>query len=543
MRKSRQGYFGAHWHWCHVPSKQVPGLVLKVRMRFVATLLVLLGTACSDDTSDEADSGSRADSAVVDGGSDGSDAGGDDARVSDSSADAPDAPGTTVAVSHEREMRGVWIATVSNINWPSSRGLSAAAQQAELDALFSRTEELGFNAVFFQVRAEADAFYASELEPWSRYLSGTQGVDPGYDPLAYAIGAAHERGLELHAWLNPYRAAANRTAPTDASHVSNTLSGSVANYGNFQWLDPGNAAAEAHTLAVVRDVLSRYDIDGLHFDDYFYPYPNEDDFPDGASYAAYQGDGGDLDCGDWRRDNVNRMVRRVSEVVAEVAPNVRFGISPFGIYRPGIPEGITGLDQYAAIYADPPVWINEGWVDYLAPQLYWPSTQTRQAYEPLTEWWGALAQAGRSVWAGNYLSQLGSSDAWDVDEIREQVRITRDSAMDGNIMFQIAPLMENRMGVADLFGDALYAAPALSPPNAGPAEDVAAPSVIAGASVSLTHPGPLRAYAVYRDDGDGFVLTRVLPRDTSSVDLEPGRYAISAVSVRGYESRGQLIEL
>lgn len=512
-------------------------------------VLAVLGMACSPSGPSRDDVGAPEDAAARDGATEDG-AARDVARDTQDDVDEVedamipvDAPDTTTAVSHTREMRGVWIATVSNINWPSSRGLSAAAQQAELDAMMTTAAELGFNAVFFQVRAEADAFYASELEPWSRYITGTQGQDPGYDPLSYAVDAAHERGLELHAWLNPYRAAANRTQPTDPSHVSNSLAGSVRDYGNFQWLDPGDAAAEEHTLAVVRDVVSRYDIDGLHFDDYFYPYPNDTDFPDGASYATYQGSGGALGRGDWRRDNVNRMVRRVSEAVAEVAPNVRFGISPFGIYRPGIPEGTTGLDQYNAIYADPPVWIREGWVDYLAPQLYWPSTQTRQAYEPLTEWWGDLAQDGRSIWVGNYLSQLGSSDAWDLDEVREQIRITRANApaVNGNIMFQIAPLMENRMGVADAFRDVMYAAPALSPPHAGADDVVAAPRVVAGDPVMLSHSDPLRAYAVYRDVAGELVLDRVLPRDATNVSLEPGRYAISAVSLRGVESRGQVV--
>ncbi|MFK8001284.1 MAG: glycoside hydrolase family 10 protein [Polyangiales bacterium] len=516
-------------------------------MRSLAMIIAFLGIACSPTSPSGDDGGALDDAAAQDGAArdgaarDAAPADVDEAEDTNVPVDAPD---TTVAVSHSREMRGVWIATVSNINWPSSRGLSVEAQQAELDALFARTAELGFNAVFFQVRAEADAFYPSELEPWSRFLTGTQGQDPGYDPLAYAIDVAHQRGLELHAWLNPYRAATSRTRPTDASHVSNTIPDAVVDYGNFQWLDPGSAAAEEHTLAVVRDVVSRYDIDGLHFDDYFYPYPNESDFPDGASYARYQSGGGTLGRGDWRRDNVNRMVRRVSEVVAEVNANVRFGISPFGIYRPGIPEGTTGLDQYDAIYADPPVWIREGWVDYLAPQLYWPSTQTRQAYEPLTEWWGALAQDGRSIWVGNYLSQLGSSAAWDLDEVREQIRITRANApeVNGNIMFQIAPLMENRMGVADAFRDVMYADPALSPPHAGAAEGIAAPTVVAGDPVMLSHSDRLRGYAVYREVGGDFVLDRVLPRDATSVTLEAGRYAISAVSLRGVESRGQLVE-
>ncbi|MEM7608999.1 MAG: family 10 glycosylhydrolase, partial [Myxococcota bacterium] len=461
----------------------------------------------------------------------------------DISAEASDAPDATdielEAISHVREMRGVWIATVSNINWPSQPGLSAAMQQAELDAMFDRAAESGFNAIFFQVRAEADAFYESELEPWSRYLTGTQGEDPGYDPLSYAVDAAHLRGLELHAWLNPYRAGIRRTATFDASHVSERISGSVRTYGNFLWLDPGSAEAEAHTLAVIDDVLTRYDIDGLHFDDYFYPYPTDEVFPDASGYEAYRASGGELDLGDWRRDNVNRMVRRIGERVAELAPDVRFGISPFGIYRPGIPEGIRGLDQYEAIFADPPLWIRQGWVDYLAPQLYWPSTRTAQAYEPLAGWWGELAGEGRSVWAGNFLSQLGTDAEWTVEEFDRQIAMTRASPLSGNIQFQIAPLMANTGGIADRFRDAYYAQPAATPPasNAG---SVAPPSVeVRGTTVRLRHEQRLRSYAIY-SDGE---LRQLVPFSTPRAELRPGRYTISAIDRRGAESPGVVVEL
>ena len=338
-----------------------------------------------------------------------------------------------LALSHPRELRGAWVATVSNINFPSAAGLSAAAQEAELRSLVALLAELGFNAIFFQVRPECDAFYPSGLEPWSRYLSGTQGQDPGYDPLAVLLDAAHAQGVEVHAWLNPYRAKANRNSTAVAPHVAVTLAEHTRPYGTALWLDPGATAVQDHLLLVIEDLLARYALDGLHFDDYFYPYPIAGTpFPDDETFFAYQAGVGDLARDDWRRDNVNRMVQAVHERVVARRPEARFGVAPFGIYRPGMPPGITGLDQYAEIYADPVKWMEEGWVDYLAPQLYWPTTQTRQAYAPLLTWWSALTADGRSIFAGNYLSQLGTSAAWDLAELREQVRLSRAAAPEGS---------------------------------------------------------------------------------------------------------------
>ena len=279
-----------------------------------------------------------------------------------------------VEVGHTRELRGVWVASVGNINFPSEQGLSAEAQQAELTAMFDAVAAAGLNAVFFQVRPECDALYASPLEPWSRYLTGTQGQDPGYDPLEFAVTQAHARGLELHAWFNPYRAKASAASKAADGHISKLLPQYAYTYGNFLWMDPGAVEVQDQLVAVIADVVTRYDIDGVHFDDYFYPYPDEDPFPDSGTYGAYVQGGGQLGLADWRRDNVNRVVERVGLEVAKLRPSVRWGISPFGIYRPGIPEGIQGLDQYDAIYADPVKWMQEGWLDYLAPQLYWPST-------------------------------------------------------------------------------------------------------------------------------------------------------------------------
>lgn len=454
----------------------------------------------------------------------------------------------TVSTAHERELRGAWIATVFNINWPSRQGLSASAAQAELRGLFDTAEVAGLNAVVMQIRAECDAFYPSELEPWSRYLTGTQGEDPGWDPLAFAIEEAHARGLELHAWMNPYRASANGAASNVASHIATRRPDLVRTHGDFRWLDPGSQDALAHTLAVVRDVLTRYDIDGLHFDDYFYPYPAEGtgEFDDDATWAAYQSSGGALARDDWRRDNVNRMVSAVHAAVAELRPDVRFGISPFGIYRPGMPAGITGLDQYATLYADPLRWMGEGWVDYVAPQLYWPTTQTAQAYGRLLTWWAEQAEAsGTTLFVGNYLAQLGSSSAWSVGEIEEQVRLVRaDARVRGNIFYHVDPLLEDRSGVATMLAGDWYGVPVATPALRGASGPPGAPRVQADGADAVVDPSDsLRSWLAYELSGGSYVLRRRVPASAERIGLWRGSWAISALDRRGLESPGARVEI
>ena len=453
-------------------------------------------------------------------------------------------------VGHERELRGAWIATVYNINWPSAQGLSVAAMQNELLAYLDVAADYNLNALFVQIRPEGDALYASDLEPWGRWLTGTQGNDPGFDPLEFLLEHAHARGIEVHGWFNPYRAAANANAPLAQPHMALAHPQHAHTYGNLLWMDPGAAVVQDHLVDVVLDVVDRYDIDGVHFDDYFYPYPNGTQFPDNGTYSAYVNGGGMLARDDWRRDNVNRMVETLHDEIDAAKPWVRFGISPFGIYRPGMPPGITGLDQYAELYADPVKWIQEGWVDYLAPQLYWPSTQTAQAYEPLVEWWVSIAPEGRNVFVGNYLSQLGSSSAWTVDEIRLQVELSREYQIDspGNIFYHIAPLANNQMGVGTMLVDELYPHPVLTPPmweRAG--DEVAYPRVIvSGETVDLEprDDTPLRAWVVYRDEGGVFVLDHIVPRaQGDTLELSPGRWAISAVAKSSIESLGVVVEI
>jgi uncharacterized lipoprotein YddW (UPF0748 family) len=313
-----------------------------------------------------------------------------------------------------REFRGVWVATVSNIDWPSRRDLSVEQQKAELLDLLDRAQRLHLNAIILQVRPACDALYASDLEPWSEYLTGQMGKapEPFYDPLAFAVAEAHRRGLELHAWFNPYRARHAAAAGTIApGHISRTQPDLVKTYGKSLWLDPGEPSVQEHTIRVIMDVVRRYDIDGVHLDDYFYPYKERDaqnqvlPFPDEPSWERYLQTGGKLGRSDWRRENVNTLVRRLYRQIKASKPWVKFGISPFGIWRPGFPSQIQGFDAYEELFADARKWLAEGWVDYFTPQLYWRIEQTAQSYPVLLNWWVQQNLQGRHLWPGNFASR------------------------------------------------------------------------------------------------------------------------------------------
>lgn len=370
-----------------------------------------------------------------------------------------------------REFRGVWIATVANIDWPSSKELSTAEQQAELLAILDRAVELNLNAVVLQVRPMGDALYASPTEPWSEYLTGAVGraPEPFYDPLEFALRACRERGLELHAWFNPYRVKhPSARSELPANHISRRRPDLVRTYGRYLWMDPGEPDTRSYVLGVVKDLLTRYDVDGIHIDDYFYPYPSYDNgrpFPDDRSWERYRAGGGRLERDDWRRENVNTFVREFYQLVRETAPGVRVGVSPFGIWRPNNPEGIQGLDQFAVLYADARKWWQEGWMDYLAPQLYWPIDQAPQSYPRLQEWWASHNRQNRHLWVGNFTSRVtGGADGWPPSEIVRQVQLTRAfEGATGNIHFSARALMEPRGGLAELLRREVYAEPALVP--------------------------------------------------------------------------------
>jgi len=257
-----------------------------------------------------------------------------------------------------------------------------AGQKAELLAILDRAAQLRLNAIIFQVRPACDALYASPIEPWSEYLTGAMGKapQPFYDPLTFAVEEAHKRGLELHAWFNPYRAAhPSAKSPIASNHISKTKPSLVRRYGKHLWLDPGEKEVQDYSLSVVMDVVRRYDVDGVHFDDYFYPYKeSEGGFPDDASWKRF-GAGGKLSRDDWRRENVNTFIRRVYETIKAAKPWVKFGVSPFGIWRPGNPSSVQGLDAYQELYADSRKWLQNAWVDYFTPQLYWRIIAPRQS--------------------------------------------------------------------------------------------------------------------------------------------------------------------
>ncbi|MBL0143436.1 MAG: family 10 glycosylhydrolase [Betaproteobacteria bacterium] len=378
-----------------------------------------------------------------------------------------------------REFRAAWIASVANIDWPSRPGLSVQAQKAEIRRLVERAKSTGLNALILQVRPAADALYPSALEPWSEYLTGTQGKapEPFYDPLALWIEEAHRNGLELHAWFNPYRARhPSAKGPLAQNHIASIAPGLAKSYGTYLWLDPGEPDAARHTLAVILDVVRRYDIDGVHIDDYFYPYPTavpgtppeaglEIGFPDEPSWQAYLGAGGTLARADWRRRNVNRLMERIDRAVHDEKPWVRFGISPFGIGRPDRrPPGITGFSQYDKLYADVELWLANGWLDYLAPQLYWPIDDAPHAFGTLLDYWQGENARGRHIWPGLFTSRIDDTPkSWTAGEILGQVSLSRAHGATGHIHFSMAALRDNRKAIADRLQASSYAAPALVP--------------------------------------------------------------------------------
>ncbi|KQB99990.1 glycoside hydrolase family 10 protein [Pedobacter sp. Hv1] len=357
-----------------------------------------------------------------------------------------------------QEFRAAWIASVANINWPSKPGLSSAEQQQEAIDLLNLLQRLNFNAAILQIRPQADALYKSSLEPWSYFLTGTQGKgpEPYYDPLKFWVEAAHDRGLELHVWLNPYRAHHSSGGEESAASVVKSKPELVVKLKDGQyWMDPSKKEVQDHSAAVVRDIVKRYDIDGVHFDDYFYPYESYNggaDFPDDQSWNTYQKSGGKLTRGDWRRESVNKFIERVYKEIKAEKKYVKFGLSPFGIWRPGYPESIEGMDQYDKLYADAKLWLNKGWIDYFSPQLYWTVNAQKLSFPVLLGWWQSENTKSRHLWPGMNVG-LGGDDK-NVDEVINQIMITRGITPQskGALHWSIAALVKHeklRQGLLD----------------------------------------------------------------------------------------------
>jgi uncharacterized lipoprotein YddW (UPF0748 family) len=302
----------------------------------------------------------------------------------------------------KHELRSTWIASVANIDWPKyEHRNNAAAQKTDLVNMLEEFRQTNLNAIFLQVRPECDALYQSAYEPWSRYLTWAQGTDPGYDPLQFAVEEGHKRGIEVHVWLNPYRINASSNDGGNYYHPDHIYikhpEWAIEYESGRKILNPGRPEVMSYIGKIVRDIVSNYNIDGVHFDDYFYSYDGTPAALDAEEYAAY---GSGLSLGDWRRSNVNRMVDTVYTAIQETNPNVRFGVSPFGIYKNGIPQGIIGFDAYSTIYCDPLAWLKDATVDYLTPQLYWP-TGGAQDFETLINWWAdSCDNYGRHLYPG-----------------------------------------------------------------------------------------------------------------------------------------------
>jgi uncharacterized lipoprotein YddW (UPF0748 family) len=448
----------------------------------------------------------------------------------------------------DREFRGAWVATVANIDWPSAKGLSTAEQKEELLRILDRAVKLKLNAIIFQVRPACDAMYASAIEPWSEYLTGAMGQapQPYYDPLAFAIEEAHKRGLELHAWFNPYRARLlPAPTPACAQHISKTHPALVRQYGKLLWLDPGEKEVQDYSLGVVLDVVRRYDVDGIHFDDYFYPYKEQDaagqdlDFPDAASWRRF-GAGSRLSREDWRRQNVNTFIQRVYASIKALKPWVKFGVSPFGIWRPGNPAQIHGYDAYEKLYADSRKWLSNGWLDYFAPQLYWSIEAPDQSFPVLLKWWGQQNSKHRLLVAG--LDATKTLGKWPPDEIVRQIQIARkQSNVGGHIHWNMKSLMRNG-ALDEALERQVYLQPAIMP--AAPWLDGAHPGkpllsarpVEGGAAWSFEWKGAAEGRAwlwLLQTRSGGHWTTEVLPEGAAShlwKGPPPDLVALSAVN-------------
>ena len=369
------------------------------------------------------------------------------------------------------EFRGVWIATVDNIDWPRKNQFNVDSQKTEYIRQLDLHQANGMNAVVVQVRPATDAFYPSPYEPWSQWLTGTQGKPPVpfYDPLEFTINEAHKRGFEYHAWCNPYRANFSiGKASIAPSHITKLHPEWFLQYGNTLYFDPGNKDGQAWVVEVMKDMVSRYDIDALHMDDYFYPYRIAGkEFPDSVSFAKY---GNGMSKDDWRRSNVDSIIYKLSVAVKQVKPWVKFGISPFGVWRNQSkdPQGSptkAGQTNYDDLYADILLWLKNKWIDYVAPQIYWEFSQPNAPFQPILDWWNTHSY-GRHCYIGLGIYRAGSNAAWkDSTQLTRQIDSLRNKPnVQGAIYFSSTSFDKNPNGWNDSLRNNYYKTPAAIPP-------------------------------------------------------------------------------
>ena len=371
------------------------------------------------------------------------------------------------------EFRAAWIATVENIDWPSKKGLSTEEQKTEFVKLIDLLQSIGMNAVIVQIRPAADAFYPSDLEPWSEYLTGVQGAAPYpfYDPLAFMIEETHKRHMEFHAWLNPYRAVFNLGHSSISSHhITRTHPEWFINYGDKKYFNPGLPQVRNFIRDIVKDIVTRYSIDAVHMDDYFYPYPiGVKEFPDNKAYQQY---GTNMTRADWRRSNCDSIIYMLTNTIKEINPKMKFGISPFGVWRNKSVDSTgsntkAGLTNYDDLYADILLWLKKGWIDYVVPQLYWERGHHLCDYDTLLDWWNKHAY-GRQLYIGHTLERVGHSVAWrNKNELPDEIKNLREYVTtDGSAFFSAGIFKTNPNGWNDSLHNNYYRLPALVPPMA-----------------------------------------------------------------------------
>ena len=385
----------------------------------------------------------------------------------------------------KRDLRGVFLASVYSLNWPTNRLATPAVQQAELITILDNLKTNGYNTVFLQVRSECDALYNSTIEPWGYYLTGTQGLAPNplWDPLLFAITEAHKRGLDLHAWLNPYRAKTTSAYATSPNHITVTQPTwwFTSSADSQKILNPGLPAVKNYIISIVQDIATRYDVDGIHFDDYFYPNGGMTTNQDAQTYI----DNNPNNIGtiaDWRRDNVNQMIAGTYDAILTINTNLNknivFGVSPAGIWKSGTPTGTSGNSAYSALYCDALAWLNAGKVDYLAPQLYWKITGA-QDYAALSKWWNdQVKTSGKQMYISQAYYKMTDANNWTATEIQNQFIQNRAASMDatfGQIAYNYTNIKNNSKTINDVLNSNQYKYKSFAPPISG--KDAICPNI------------------------------------------------------------------
>lgn len=453
-----------------------------------------------------------------------------------------------------REFRAAWISTVHNIDWPSKTTLTPSQQRAELVGLLDTAADTGLNAVILQVRTECDAFYKSDIEPWSFFLTGSMGKAPsdGYDPLEFAVSEAHKRGIELHAWFNPFRASATERSNKSPRHISKTHPSLMLSAGSMKWGNPASEIIRKRAIDVMVDVTKRYNVDAVHIDDYFYPYPKtvngrpQEQFNDSASYSAYRAKGGKLDLRDWRRNNINAFVSDLYASVKSTKPWVEVGISPFGIWRPGYPSSTkAGLDAYDHIFADSRKWLQQGWLDYFSPQLYWRIDPPDQSFTALNKWWAEQNLQQRHLFPGIASNRIMSSEdkGRPATESIRQIDVTRKNASrmgPGHIHWSIKAIKDDRDGLRGKLRSA-YTETAIPPATPWNGSGQPSPVYVApieegnGLTLSFKPASDARWRLIQLKDGNRWTTLRLMPASESIYKMpkRPDEVAIRHVSVTG----------